>query len=71
MDDERNAGLQLAQVEWVLALDSEEVLLRALKSELEMLIREDSCDIIYVARKTYVAGCVLKSSYPDRQAKSY
>jgi glycosyltransferase involved in cell wall biosynthesis len=68
---ERNAGLLIAKGDWILSLDSDEVVSVPLKAELERLIAENIYDVIYVPRFDYVAGHIMRSFYPDYQVKLF
>ncbi|MDY3364022.1 glycosyltransferase family 2 protein [Riemerella anatipestifer] len=61
----RNFAIQSTKNEWVLLLDSDELITPYLKDKIKHLITHPECSAYYFPRKNYFLGRWMRSAYPD------
>jgi glycosyltransferase involved in cell wall biosynthesis len=68
----RTFAVKQASLDWVLVVDSDEVVPETLKDYLYMIIKQDNCPSgFYVPRKNYFMGKYMHASFPDYQLRFF
>jgi len=68
----RNFAIHQASLDWILVVDSDEVIPEELKNYLYQIIDSEICpDAIYLPRKNYFMNRFMNASFPDYQLRFF
>ena len=68
----RNFAINQATLDWVLVVDSDEVIPEDLKNQLYKIITSENCpDALYIPRKNFFMNRLMRAAFPDYQLRFF